>query len=253
MSIVIFKPARAVMVDGVRRIVSNHEQWHLFDTQKDFHSRFGIIKKEDLKPGTLQLGNETFFLVPGSFIDKYKSMRRKAQIITRKDAGFILGFCGLTKESVIVESGIGSGGATLLFASLCKHVYSFEIEEENIEVARSNVEMANLQNVTITKADFYDSNAINVSDADLVLLDLPEPWLAYASAKKAVSLGGYVVAYTPSIIQAARFVNDLPEEFLHERTVEIIDRDWKIKGDAVRPMNTEIGHTAFLTFTRRIV
>lgn len=253
MSVVIFKPARAAMVDGIRRIVSNHEQWRIADTTKDFHSRFGIIKKEDLKPGVVTLGNETFYIIPSSFIDTYKSMRRKAQIITRKDAGFILGFCGMTKESVIVESGVGSGGATLLFAALCKHVHSFEIDDENIDVAKQNVAMAELQNVTIRKADFYDPEVVDINDADMVLLDLPEPWLAYASAKKAVKLGGYIVAYTPSIIQAARFVNDLPEEFLHERTVELIDRDWKIKGDAVRPMNTEIGHTAFLTFTRRIV
>ncbi len=66
-------------------------------------------------------------------------------------------------------------------------------------------------------------------------------------------LGGYIVAYTPSIIQAKQFLQHLPEDFMHERTTEIIDRDWKMKGDAVRPVTADIGHTAFLTVVRRIL
>ena len=118
MAVMIFKPARTVVVDGVERVVSDYEQWYV--SSKDFHSKYGVIK--DVKPGSYKLGNEEFFVVPALFVDEYKQMKRKAQIITRKDVGFLIGFCGLTRDSVVVESGAGSGGATILFASVCKHV-----------------------------------------------------------------------------------------------------------------------------------
>lgn len=253
MGMIVYRPERKVMVDGVTRVISKHEQWYVRDTGKDFHCMGAIIRKEDLKPGKLNVGSHEFIIIPDTFLDEYKGIRRDAQIITRKDLGFIIGFCGMTKESIIVESGIGSGGATVLFAKLCKKVYSYEIEQNNIDVAKENIDRLRIRNVTITKGDFYDPKIVKVKNADLVLLDLPEPWNAMVSAKKAVKLGGYIVAYTPSITQAAKFVNGLPEGMLFERTTEIIDRDWKIKGDAVRPVTADIGHTAFLTIVRRIL
>ena len=253
MPVIIYKPTRTVVVDGVTRVISKHEQWYVRDTNKDFHCMGSIIRKEQLKPGKVKVGNNEFIIIEASFLDEYKGIRRDAQIITRKDLGFIIGYCGLTKESVVVESGIGSGAATILFAKLCKKVHSYEIEQENIDVAKENIAKLEVKNVVVNKGDFYNSKIVKAKNADLVLLDLPEPWRALDSAKKAVKLGGYIVAYTPSITQAAKFVNGLPEGMLHERTTEIIDRDWRIKGDAVRPVTADIGHTAFLTVVRRIL
>lgn len=254
MAVIVYKPERKVVVDGVSRTISKHEQWFVRDSGKDFHAAGVVIRKEQLQAGgKVKAGNHEFIIVPASFLDEYKGIRREAQIITRKDIGFIIGFCGLTKESVVVESGVGSGGATVLLAKLCKKVHSYEIEQGNIDVAKENVERLKIKNVTITKGDFYNPKIVKAKGADLVLLDLPEPWQAFGSAKKACRLGGYIVAYTPSITQAAKVVNSLPEGFLHERTTEIIDRDWRIKGDAVRPVTADIGHTAFLTIIRRIL
>ena len=42
------------------------------------------------------------------------------------------------------------------------------------------------------------------------------------------------------------------EAFLFDSTVEMIKRGWIIDGKRVRPQSAEIGHTAFLTFVRRI-
>lgn len=251
MALMIFKPARTEVVEGRVRTTSKHAQWFVADPSKDFSTKYGTIREKDLKEGTVVIGSETFHIVPASFGDSYKSMRRKAQIITRKDLGFITGHCGITPESIVVESGAGSGGATLWFAKIAKGIFSYEIEAENIGVVKGNLSALKLS-ATITHADFYDASAVEEHGADLVLLDLPEPWRAYASAQKCSKLGAYIVAYTPTIVQAQRFVNGLPEGLLHERTCEIIDRDWKMQGDAVRPVSGDIGHTAFLTFVRRI-
>ena len=253
MQLIIYKPARKVVVDGVERSIAKHEQWFVARSDRDFHSNSGMIKKEDLKPGKLKVGNVEYIIIEASFLDQYKTIKRDAQIITRKDLGFIIGYCGLTKDSIVVESGVGSGAATILFAKLCKKVYSYEIEQKNIDVAQANVTMLGIKNAQIMKGDIYDAKSVKNHKADFLLLDVPEPWQAFATAKKTTKVGSYIVAYTPSITQAAQFVNKLPEGFLHERTTEIIDRDWRIKGDAVRPLTADIGHTAFLTVVRRIL
>jgi tRNA (adenine57-N1/adenine58-N1)-methyltransferase len=253
MPVIVYKPERKVIVDGVQRTIAKHEQWFVRDTSRDFHAAGIIIRKEQLKPGRVKIGNNEFIIIAASFLDQYKGIRREAQIITRKDLGFIIGFCGLTKDSVVVESGVGSGAATILFAKLCKKVHSFEIEQKNIEVAQENMKRLGVKNAVVKKADFYDVKAVKAKNADIVLLDLPEPWKALDTARKCAKLGGYIVAYTPSITQAAKFVSSLSEGMLHERTTEIIDRDWRIKGDAVRPVTADIGHTAFLTIVRRIL
>jgi tRNA (adenine57-N1/adenine58-N1)-methyltransferase len=252
MAVIIYRPERRQVIDGVARTLSKHEQWYVSDTTRDFHCMGAIIPKAHLVPGVYRVGSSEFVIIAADFLDQYKAMRRDAQIITRKDLGFIIGFCGLTKDSVVVESGAGSGAATILFAKLCKHVHSYEIEQENIAVVKDNLARLGITNTTMTHGDFYDASIVERHEADLVLLDLPEPWTAIPSALRAARLGAYIVAYTPSITQAAKFVNGLPDTLLHERTTEIIDRDWRIKGDAVRPVTADIGHTAFLTVVRKI-
>ena len=54
--------------------------------------------------------------------------------------------------------------------------------------------------------------------------------------------------------QTTDFVNALKgnDTFLYEKTVELIERSWKIDGVVARPRSEGIGHTAFLTFVRKI-
>lgn len=250
--LLIIKPAKIALVDGVERTLADHDQWYLPNADRDFHCQYGTIPKSQLAPGALTINGTEFLILPAQFADRAKSIKRKAQIITRKDVGAIAGHCGLTKNSIVVESGAGSGGSTVLFAALVTHVHTYEIEQESISLVRENLAKLGLANATVTHADFYDESAVAAHEADLVLLDLPEPWRAYASALKASTIGGYIVAYTPSIVQAQHFVNDLPKSISHERTIEVIERPWKIRGDAVRPDSDGIGHTAFLTFCRRV-
>jgi tRNA (adenine57-N1/adenine58-N1)-methyltransferase len=254
MAVIVYKPERRVIVDGVSRVICKHEQWYVSDTGRDFHCAGAIIRKDQLTPGVHTVGNHEFVIIPSTYLDDYKTIRRDAQIITRKDLGFLIGFCGLTKKSVILESGAGSGAATILLANLCKKIYSVEIDKENIAVVEENLKKLNVTNAAVRLGDIYDVKSVKgIKDVDFVLLDVPEPGKALASARKAMRLGAYVAAYTPSITQAQKLVNNLPREFLYERTTEIIDRDWRIKGDAVRPVTADIGHTAFLTILRRIL
>ncbi|MDD9953203.1 MAG: methyltransferase domain-containing protein [Candidatus Woesearchaeota archaeon] len=223
------------------------KRWLIKNPKEDFHMQYGVIPKSKLKKGSFSLHGHDFVVIPASVVDM--KLKRKAQIITQKDIGYIIGYCCLGKESVVLESGAGSGGATVALARVCKKVYSVEIEKENIAIVKENLQKLSIKNVTLKEGDIYEKAPIKT--ADVFLLDVPEPWRAYKTMKS-VKVGGHIVAYTPSITQAAEFVNNLPKEFLHEKTVELMDRNWKIKGKAVRPVNAAIGHTAFLTFVRRL-
>lgn len=224
------------------------ESWLVTRTDRDFHTHYGALPAAALKPGVLDLHGQRFSILPAGFADRYRGMKRKAQIITPKDAGFIIAHCGLGKDSVAVEAGSGSGSATALLARVCREVHSYERNPAHLEVARENVERLGLANVTFHEADFCEQAGRH--DADLVLLDMPEPWHALSAAGSTAKQGAFVVAYTPTIVQASRFVEELPEGWVHERTLELIDRDWKVRGRAIRPGNAPMGHTAFLTVVR---
>ena len=86
------------------------------------------------------------------------------------------------------------------------------------------------------------------------MLDLPEPWEVIEHAAKALRVGGFLVNYSPSIIQTSDFVKVLGKEnkFLCLKTVEILERKWEVDGRKVRPKSIEIGHSGFITFARKI-
>ena len=84
-----------------------------------------------------------------------------------------------------------------------------------------------------------------------MVLDLPEPWNVVPHAKTALRSGGIILAYTPSIVQAAKFKEALEENgFALIETMEVMNRTWHIEGQAVRPDHRMVAHTAFLTHAR---
>lgn len=221
----------------------------------DLHTNYGLVKAEDIKnakPGTPITSNKgtEFFVMDADFIDMYAKIKRMPQIIPRKDIGLIITETGITKDSIIIESGSGSGATGCLLAKLCKKVYSYEIREDFFKVVQKNVEMLEIKNMIVKNRDAklgYDEK-----NADVIILDLPEPWELIESVKKSLKIGGFLVNYSPTIPQVMDFMQSLPEGFTHLKTSEIIEREWEINGRKVRPLSQQIGHSGFLSFVRRI-
>ena len=86
------------------------------------------------------------------------------------------------------------------------------------------------------------------------MLDLSEPWRVLPHALDALRPGGIVACYSPSIIQVQRTVEELEASrgFTQIESLEVLYRPWHIKGQAVRPVQQMVSHTAFLTFARRL-
>jgi len=230
--------------------------FYVKDISKDFHCQFGLIKAKDLnkKDGSVIKTNtkkELTIFTP-SFIDSYKKIKRAPQIITRKDAATIIAETGINKDSKVVDAGAGSGALASLLANICKEVTTYEIREDFTKIAEQNKEFLGLKNLKIKNKDVY--SGIDEKNIDLVTLDLPEPWKAVDSAKKALKTGGFLVSYSPTIPQVMDFISKISKEksLQHIKTIELIQREWEIEERKVRPKTTQTVHTGFLSFCRKI-
>ena len=117
--------------------------------------------------------------------------------------------------------------------------------------AKSNAEYFGIKNIEFKQLDAYKE--IPARNVDLVLLDLPEPWRAIESADKSLNKGGFIVVYCPQITQSQQFINEImKKDYLHLKTVEIIERDWKVEGQIVRPRSLSNIHSGFITVVRKI-
>ena len=237
-------------------ITKEGKTFHIKDTSKDFHCQFGLIKSKDLKKkdGSIiktNTGKELTIFSP-SFIDIYKKIKRAPQIITRKDIGIIISETGINKNSKVVDAGAGSGALACFLANICREVVTYEIRNDFIKIAKKNKELLNLKNLKIKNKDIY--KGIDEKDIDLITLDLSEPWKAIEPAKKALKIGGFLVSYSPTMPQTIDFVNTInkDKDFIHLKTLELIQREWEIQDRKVRPITTQTVHTGFLSFARRI-
>ena len=119
--------------------LKSHSSIYLRDSRldKEFHSKFGIIYQDELKKlGKIETHNGTELCVfNSSFTDDFINLKRKAQIITIKDAAAILAETGITSESIIYDSGSGSGGLSCFLAKFAKQIFSFDVREEHLDVA----------------------------------------------------------------------------------------------------------------------
>ena len=237
-------------------ITKQGKKFYARDLNSDFHTQYGFIKKSDLKKkdGSILKTNtkKELSIFSPSFIDLYKKIKRDAQIIPLKDIGLIIAETGIDKNSKIIDAGSGSGALACFLAHLCKEVVTYDIRKDFIKIVEKNIEFLDLKNIKIKNKDIY--NKIDEKDADLIVLDLPEPWKAINSAKKALKIGGFLVSYSPSIPQTMDFVNAVNKDknFVHVKTSEIIEREWEVEERKVRPKSRGIGHSGLISFCRRI-
>jgi|TARA_Y100000310_G_scaffold151291_1_gene150890 tRNA (adenine57-N1/adenine58-N1)-methyltransferase len=233
------------------------KKFYLKDLDNDTHNQFGTISKDQLKKAkdgdkiTSNTGKD-FYLIPPSFIDSFKKIKRQPQIIPSKDIGLIITETGISKDSHVVDAGAGSGALACSLANIVKKVTTYEIREDFVEIVKKNIDFLNLKNITIKNKDINEG--IEEKNIDLVTLDLPSPWLALDSASKALKPGAFLVSYSPTIPQVMDFVREIKQrdDFIFLTTKEISEREWEIEDRKVRPRSQQIGHSGFLTFVRKI-
>ncbi len=217
------------------------------------HTKWGMLKTSEMKDGKgkTNKGHE-MYIISQSFHDIYRKIRRKAQIMLPKDIGRIIAECNLNKNSKVIDCGSGSGGTTCMLASLTKKVYSYDIRKDHLETAKKNADMLGLKNIIFREVDIYKS--CPDKDADAVILDIPEPWKALDSIRRSIRSGGFLVNYSPNLTQVKTLSEEIraSDDFLYIKTIELIEREWETDNMKLRPKFRMLGHTAFLTFARKI-
>lgn len=183
------------------------------------------------------------------------AVERETQITYPKEMGYILIRAGVSPGSVVVEAGSGSGASTLMFAAAVGdegHVYSYERRPQFSELARRNLERAGLlHRVTFKVRDI--SQGFEERDADVVFLDVREPWLYLSGAIEALASGGHIVILVPTTNQICETLRAMEgQPFTDIEVCELLLRPFKPNPERLRPEDRMVAHTAFLLFARKI-
>jgi tRNA (adenine57-N1/adenine58-N1)-methyltransferase len=211
-------------------------------------------------------GGAVYVVFRPRLADYALEMPRKTAIVYPKDVGIILVWADIYPGATVLESGLGSGSLTLALLRAVGptgQVIVYEQRGDMIEPAVTNIRRfvapgpastipTELPNLVVRERDVYEG--IEETDLDRMILDLPEPWRVLPLALDALRPGGIVACYSPSIVQVQRTVEALEASrgFNQIESLEVLYRPWQIKGQAVRPVQQMVSHTAFLTFARRL-
>jgi len=183
-------------------------------------------------------------------------MPRRSGIVYPKDAADILTWADIGPGMRVLEAGVGSGALTLVLLRAVGEggeLIAYEQRPDFLKLALDNVRAfapSPTANLLLRERDIYEG--IVDSDLDRVVLDLPEPWRVIAHLPENLRPGGWVAAYTPSIVQAAQFVEAIRAtgQYVQFETHEVLIRGWHIQDQAIRPEHQMIGHTGFVTVAR---
>ena len=186
------------------------------------------------------------------------SMPRGATIVYPKDAAMIIGVADVFPGAKVIEAGVGSGALSIsLLRAIGKDgkLFSFERREDFAEIARENVKtyFGSIPSQWQLEVGSVQESSTN-EKYDRVILDMLAPWECVAFAADVLRPGGVFLAYVATTTQLSATSEALKEDgrFTEPLSSETIVRDWHHEGLAVRPMQRMIGHTGFLTVSRRM-
>jgi len=230
---------------------------------RSFQSHAGVIEHDDVigrsegeelearqRDGRVTSSARYLVLRP-TLADVVIGMPRGAQVIYPKDLGAILIAADIFPGARVLEAGVGSGALSMAMLRAGAVITGYEVRTDFAERAKANVEafLGAGQPYSVVERDVY--LGIAETGLDRIVLDLPEPWRVVAHAKGALSPGGILLAYLPTINQTAELRAVLDQNgFAMAETFEILRRTWHIEGRSVRPDHRMVAHTGFLTSAR---
>jgi tRNA A58 N-methylase Trm61 len=182
-------------------------------------------------------------------LDKLK--RGGPAITLPKDAGLIIAYTGLGKDSRVIELGAGSGFMTVQLASIADRVVSYEKRKEFLELAKSNVKRSGLQNVEFKDRDVLEGIDEQDESWDLVFCDIAEADMIVEPAHRALKRNGYLAAHCLHAEQAKALHLAAEKTFSEVFTIEGIVREYEARDFGFRPKHFGLLHTAYLVFARK--
>ena len=225
----------------------------------EFHSHSGYLAHGDIVGqsegvAVVSTKGSAYCVLRPTLEDFVVEMPRGAQVIYPKDLAAICMIADISPGTRVLESGVGSGALSMTMLRYGATIVGYELREDFANRARTNVrEFLGADMLTRYEVQLRDCyEGIDGDEFDRVVLDLPEPWRVVPHAQNALRRGGILVAYTPSITQAAQVRHALGSNWMESRTLEVLHRTWHIEGQSVRPDHRMVAHTGFLTVSRLI-
>ena len=183
--------------------------------------------------------------------DLQSNLKRGPQIISPKDAAWIIYKSGISTGDTVIEAGSGSGALTLGLAQSIApkgKVITFENHSRHFKIAKRNINMSPWNDLVDIRNEELN-NDTEIISASSIILDLPNPWDIISWAQKSIRVGGFLICYVPTVNQVQKLIDSM-ENWKEIETVETIQRTWQSKSKALRPQSNMIGHTGFIISAR---
>ena len=181
-----------------------------------------------------------------------RKLKRGGPAITQpKDAGMVIAYTGIRKDSKVVELGSGTGFMTVQMANIAKEVVSYEKRKEFLDIAEDNVKRAGLSNVTFRLHDVLHGIEEKDGSWDLIFCDIADAEKIVPFAMAALKKGGYLAAHCLQSEQAKALHLECAKHFSEVFTTEAITREYEVRDFGFRPAHFGLMHTAYLVFARK--
>ncbi|MBI3623588.1 tRNA (adenine-N1)-methyltransferase [Candidatus Pacearchaeota archaeon] len=242
---------------------NDSKKWLMKVSKKQqFHTHVGVINHKDVVGkeygSTIKTNKGKYiYLLEPTIHDYIMKSQRSTQIVYPKDLGYIAARTGLQSGQKVVEIGTGSGSLTTFLASIVNprgHVYTFDVDPNFMEIARKNIEKAGVAKyVTMEKLDIKSVKKVPITDADIVVVDLGDPWTVVPQARKMLKGSGAFVAICPTMNQLEKLATALNEnDFYDIECTEQIVRTIEAREGKTRHSFRSIGHTTYVAFARKV-
>ena len=241
---------------------NSSKKWLAKISKKELlHTHIGIIKHADAigkEYGSKLITNKDkyVYLLKPTMYDYIMKIQHGTQIVYPKDLGYIVARAGIQNNQKIVEIGTGSASLTSFVASIVKpraHVYTFDVNENFMKIAAKNLKKCGMEKyVTQENLDIKTVKKVPITDADVAIIDLGDPWTVIPQVRQMLKGSGAVFAICPTMNQLEKLTMSLIEnEFTDIESTEHILRTIDAREGKTRHSFQGIGHTTYLCFARK--
>ena len=241
---------------------NSSKKWLVKISKKEvLHTHIGILKHADAigkEYGSKLITNKDkyVYLLKPTMYDYVMKLQHGTQIVYPKDLGYIVARAGIQNGQKIVEIGTGSASLTSFVASIVKprgHVYTFDVDENFMKIAAKNLKKCKMEKyVTLQKLDIKTVKQVPITDADVAIIDLGDPWTVIPQVRQMLKGSGAVFAICPTMNQLEKLTMSLVEnEFTDIESTEHILRTIEAREWKTRHSFQGIGHTTYLCFARK--